>query len=79
MCASVCLCGGSFERSPGVEAAHEAVGLVSLPHQSQLPGVFGVLGAHVLDVNLERRRRISKMWKCLTTGTHIYTQSAVSH
>lgn len=37
-----------------MEAAREAVRLVSLAHQSELPGVFGVLGAHVLDVNLER-------------------------
>lgn len=51
------LWGGSFESTPGVEATHEAVGLVSLPHQSQLPGVFSVLRAHVLDVNLGRRRR----------------------
>lgn len=49
---NVRLCGGSFESPPGVEAACEAVRLVSLPHQSQLPGVFGVLRAHVLDVNL---------------------------
>lgn len=59
---SVCVClgRGSFEGPPGVEAACEAVGLVSLPHQPQLPGVFSVLRAHVLDVNLERggRRRI---------------------
>lgn len=50
----MCLCGGSFESAPGVEAAREAVRLVSLAHQSELPGVFGVLGAHVLDVNLDR-------------------------
>lgn len=48
----VCLRGGSFESPPGVEAACEAVGLVSLSHQSQLPGLFGLLRAHVLDVNL---------------------------
>lgn len=44
--------GGSFERPPGVEAARKAVGLVSLSNQSQLPGVFSVFRAHVLDVNL---------------------------
>lgn len=53
---NVPLCGGSFESPPGVEAACEAVRLVSLPHQTQLPGVFAVLSAHVLDVNLKRRR-----------------------
>lgn len=57
--ACVRLCGRGFEGSPGVEAAHEAVGLVSLPHQSQLPGVLGVFGAHVLDVDLEEDGRRS--------------------
>lgn len=50
------LCRGSFEGSPGVEAAREAVRLVALPHQPKLPRLFGFLGAHVLDVNLRGRR-----------------------
>lgn len=37
-----------------MEAACEAVRLVSLPHQTQFPGLFGVFRAHVLDVNLQR-------------------------
>lgn len=46
-----------------MEAAREAVGLISLSDQSQLPGVFSVFRAHVLDVNLKMRgRRVSRMW-----------------
>lgn len=59
VCVHVCvigivsgLCRGSFEGSPGVEAAREAVRLVPLPHQPKLPRLFCFLGAHVLDVNL---------------------------
>lgn len=54
------LCRGSFEGSPGVEAAREAVRLIALPHQPKLPRLFGFLGAHVLDVNLRGRRRSYK-------------------
>lgn len=35
-----------------MEAAGEAVRLVSLSDQAQLAWLFGVLGAHVLDVDL---------------------------
>lgn len=49
----VCLCELGFERPPGVEAAAEAVRLVSFPHQTQLPGWLRLLRAHVLDVNLQ--------------------------
>lgn len=45
---------GGFERTPGVEAAREAVRLVALPHQAQLPRMFGFFRAHVLDVNLKK-------------------------
>lgn len=61
----VCLWGWGFESPPGVEAACETVGLISLPHQSQLPGVFSVFRAHVLDVNLKEDRErgsVSRMW-----------------
>lgn len=47
------LCGWRLEGAPGVEAAGEAVLLVPLPDQTQFPGVLQVLGAHVLDVNLQ--------------------------
>lgn len=67
VCVHVCvigivsgLCRGSFEGSPGVEAAREAVRLVALPHQPKLPRLFCFLGAHVLDVNLRGRRRSYK-------------------
>lgn len=46
------LCGRLAEHAPGVEAAGEGPGLVAFPHQPQLAGVCGVLGAHVLDVHL---------------------------
>lgn len=70
---SVCvfLGGGSFESPPGVEAASEAVGLISLPDQSQLPGVFGVFRAHVLDVNLWRRERERRVEGCGFVKPHV--------
>lgn len=43
---------GFAEDTPGVEAAGEGPGLVAFPHQAQLAGPRGVLGAHVLDVDL---------------------------
>lgn len=42
------------EDAPSMEAAGEGPGLVAFPHQPELAGMRGVLGAHVLDVNLER-------------------------
>lgn len=52
-----CLCGGSFESPPGVEAAREAVRLVSLAHESQFSGLLVLFGAHVLDVHLQKCTR----------------------
>lgn len=46
------LCGRLAEHAPGVEAAGEGPGLVAFPHQPELAGMCGVLGAHVLDVDL---------------------------
>lgn len=37
-----------------MEAAREAVRLVSLPHQAQLPRMFRVFRPHVLDVDLDK-------------------------
>lgn len=48
----ICLGGGSLEGAPGMEAAREAVGLVPLANQPQLPWVLRILGPHVLDVDL---------------------------
>lgn len=63
--------GGRFESAPGVEASCEAVGLVSLSHQPQFPGVFCIFRAHVLDVNLQRRGREDTPGQpCWGTKTH---------
>lgn len=65
---SVCLWRWSFESAPSMEAACEAVRLIPLPHQPELPRVFRVLRAHVLDVNLGDRgegggrKRLEHKW-----------------
>lgn len=72
---------GSFKSAPGVEASCEAVGLVSLSHQPQFPGVLCIFRAHVLDVNLQRgghgmRTRV-EAWTTLLGDTNALTWQAL--
>lgn len=74
------LCGRRLEAAPGVEAAGEAVRLVSLADETQFSWVLRVFGAHVLDVNLEgeagRREGVRRMRKwaesSLSPFNHVY-------
>lgn len=70
----VALRGRRLEGAPGVEAAGEAVRLIPLPDQTQLPGVLRVLGAHVLNVNLQAEKEGVRKWaeSSLSPIYHVY-------